>query len=473
MKRKVLVVDDDRGIREAIPMLLEDGGWESSTAENGKVALEVLTKESISVVLTDVTMPVMDGMALLTEVRQRHPGVPVVMISAHGELETAIQAVRDGAYDYLVKPVEEKRLLHTLERAVEHSRLQRDYEAVRREGRADHELLGESPQMERLRSEISRAAPSDARILILGENGTGKELVARAIHEQSKRRDRPFIKMNSAAIPGELIESELFGHEAGAFTGAQKASAGKLELAGTGTLFLDEIGDMSIDTQAKLLRVLASGEYERVGGSRMLYFEARLVTATNHDLAALIAKGAFREDLYHRVAVIPIQVPTLREREGDILLLADHFLGTYSQNQGRSTPQLTDSARAVLRNYPWPGNVRELRNLMERVSIMHPTSRLDGADLEQLIRPPRPISTPAPTREATLPTAPGPSDLAALHDESNEAARTLVLKTLEECGWNVTRAARRLGIDRASLHRKMRRWDIARPGSETREGEDR
>ncbi|MEZ4648125.1 MAG: sigma-54 dependent transcriptional regulator [Candidatus Eisenbacteria bacterium] len=473
MKRRVLVVDDDRGIREAIPMLLEDGGWESVTAENGRAALEVLSRESVAVVLTDVTMPVMDGMELLNELRVRHAGVPVVMISAHGELETAIEAVRNGAYDYLVKPLEEKRLLHTLDRAVEHSRLQRDYEAVRTEGRSGHELLGESPQMERLRSEISRAAPSDARILILGENGTGKELVARAIHEQSRRRDRPFIKMNSAAIPGELIESELFGHEAGAFTGAQKSSAGKLELAGTGTLFLDEIGDMALDTQAKLLRVLASGEYERVGGSRLLYFEARLVTATNHDLSHLIERGGFREDLYHRVAVIPIQVPTLREREGDILLLAEHFLATYSQNQGRSAPELTSSAGAVLRNYPWPGNVRELRNLMERVSIMHPTARLDGGDLEQLLHRPRPKAPATPAHASHTATARRPADLASLHDESTEAERALVRRTLEECGWNVTRSARRLGIDRASLHRKMRRWDIARPGSESSEGDDR
>ena len=471
MKRRVLVVDDDRGIREAIPMLLEDGGWDSMTAENGRVALEVLSRESFSVVLTDVTMPVVDGLTLLKEIRRRHPGVPVVMISAHGELETAIGAVRDGAYDYLVKPVEEKRLLHTLERAVEHSRLQQDYDAVRSENASERELLGESLPMQRLRSEIARAAPSDARILVLGENGTGKELVARALHEQSRRHDRPFIKMNSAAIPGELIESELFGHEAGAFTGAHKASAGKLELAGAGTLFLDEIGDMSVGTQVKLLRVLASGEYERVGSSRLLHFDARLITATNHDLAASIEDGSFREDLYHRVAVIPIQVPALRDRGDDVLLLAQHFLREFSRDHKRQPPELTDSARRALASHGWPGNVRELRNLMERISIMHPQPVVEGTDLSQLLRPQRPESVgrgnPAVTESSRA------RDLAALHDESSEQERALVVRTLEGCGWNVTRAAGRLGIDRASLHRKMRRWGIARPGSGKEEGGDR
>jgi two-component system nitrogen regulation response regulator NtrX len=461
-------------------MLLEDGGWDSIAAENGKTALEVLSRESISVVLSDVTMPVMDGLTLLAEIRRRHPGLPVVMISAHGELETAISAVREGAYDYLVKPVEEKRLLHTLERAVEHSRLQRDYDAIRSESAAASELLGESAPMIRLRTEISRAAPSDARILILGENGTGKELVARALHEQSRRHARPFIKMNSAAIPGELIESELFGHEAGAFTGAHRSSAGKLELAGTGTLFLDEIGDMAAETQSKLLRVLASGEFERVGGSRLLHFDARLITATNHDLAADIERGSFREDLYHRVAVIPIHVPALRDRGEDVLLLAQHFLQGFSRDHAREVPKLTDSAREALATHSWPGNVRELRNLMERISIMHPEATVEGTDLSQLLQPLRPASN---KRGSPIASADGASldgelgasrakDIASLHDESSEQERALVVRTLESCGWNVTRAAGRLGIDRASLHRKMRRWSIARPGSDPEEGRD-
>ncbi len=456
MRKRVLVVDDDAGIREAIPMLLEDAGWECLTAENGEAALQVLGRESVSIVLSDLAMPKMDGRALLSQLTEHYPGLPMVMISAHGELETAVEAVRSGAYDYLVKPVDEERLTHTLERALEHSGLRRDYEAVRTVASSQTDLLGESEAMVRLRSEIDRAAPSDARILVLGENGTGKELVARELHEKSRRRERPFIKLNSAAIPGELIESELFGHEAGSFTGARKAKAGKLELAGSGTLFLDEIGDMSLETQAKLLRVLASGEYERVGGERILHFDARLVTATNHDLAMAVSDGDFREDLYHRVAVIPIQVPPLREREGDILLLADHFLAHYCGEYGRTPPEITQSAQQLMQTYRWPGNVRELRNMMERISIMHPSDQLESSDLEQLLT--TPLAADNESAEAH-------GDLARFREANKEEERTLVQKTLEEHGWNVSQAARVLGIDRASLHRKIKRLGIRRPGT--------
>jgi two-component system nitrogen regulation response regulator NtrX len=394
----------------------------------------------------------MDGLDLLGRLRREAPDLPVVMISAHGDLETAVRAVREGAYDYLVKPIDDKRLYHTIAKALEFHQLRRDYVAVQHEARAEDDLLGQSPSMTRLREEIQRAAPSDARILILGENGTGKELVAKRLHELSNRRERPFIKLNSAAIPRELIESELFGHEAGAFTGAQRMKKGKLELASGGSLFLDEIGDMSDETQSKLLRVLASEEYERVGGSRTLRFDARLITATNRELLIAIAEGSFREDLYHRIAVIPLRVPPLRERGSDIDALADHFLRRFSANQGRQPPAFTGPAHDLLRTHGWPGNVRELRNLMERIAIMHPTATVERSDLE-------------PWLSSGERRAEGSAGLVhQWKDEQRQTDRERILRTLEEAGWNVSRAAERLGIDRASLHRKMKRLRVERPG---------
>ncbi|MCA9729909.1 MAG: sigma-54-dependent Fis family transcriptional regulator, partial [Candidatus Eisenbacteria bacterium] len=293
----------------------------------------------------------------------------------------------------------------------------------------------------------------DARILILGENGTGKELVAKRLHELSTRQSRPFIKLNSAAIPRELIESELFGHEPGAFTGAQKMKKGKLELASGGSLFLDEIGDMAVDMQAKLLRVLASEEFERVGGSRTLRFDARLLTATNRDLNHAVRDGSFREDLYHRIAVIPIRVPALRERGADIDALADHFLQRFCANYGRSAPSFTDSARELLRSHRWPGNVRELRNLMERIAIMHPAPRVERTELEAWLSPPGSVVAPS-----------SGGLVQQWQEEQKQTERQRIVRTLEEAGWNVSRAAERLGIDRASLHRKMKRLGVERPG---------
>ncbi|MEZ4653569.1 MAG: sigma-54 dependent transcriptional regulator, partial [Candidatus Eisenbacteria bacterium] len=349
MNERILVVDDDARVRSALALLLEEEGYIPVEADGGTAALRTMKEQELALVLSDVAMPGMDGLELLSQLRKEYPDLPIVMISAHGDLDTAVRAVREGAYDYLVKPIDEKRLYHTITKALELHRLQRDYVAIREETRTEDELLGQSPAMKQLREEVQRAAPSDARILILGENGTGKELVAKRLHELSTRQSRPFIKLNSAAIPRELIESELFGHEPGAFTGAQKMKKGKLELASGGSLFLDEIGDMAVDMQAKLLRVLASEEFERVGGSRTLRFDARLLTATNRDLNHAVRDGSFREDLYHRIAVIPIRVPALRERGADIDALADHFLQRFCANYGRSAPSFTDSARELLR----------------------------------------------------------------------------------------------------------------------------
>ncbi len=491
MAMLILIVDDEAGVRDALELLLEERGYRAVSAARGAQALEILDKEEITLVLSDVAMPGMDGIALVEKIKAKRPDMPVIMISAHGELETAVRAVRAGAYDYLLKPLDEDRLFHTLEKALEHSRLRSDYRILRQESREGFDLLGESMIMRDLRDQIARAAPSDSRILILGENGTGKELVARQIHENSLRSSRPFIKVNSAAIPKELIESELFGHEAGAFTGAARARKGKFELADGGTLFLDEIGDMAPEAQAKLLRVLSTGEIERVGGSGSIPVDVRLVSASNRDLASEIRVGRFREDLYHRIAVIPIRVPSLRERGRDVELLAEHFLARFSAGYRPAPPVLEPSARIALQRHTWPGNVREIRNMMERIAIMHPAATLDGTDIDGLIAGPSRIRSAGDAGSLTAGvsnllegdraagdgdarnpqrsdvTEPAAEETAAgspLRSRIRSEERALVEGALEEAGWNVTLAAERLGIDRASLHRKMRRLGIRRPG---------
>jgi len=470
MPRKILIVDDERGVREALSLLLEERGYEPLTAEGGEAALALLEREEALLVLSDVAMPGMDGISLVERLHKNRPELPVIMISAHGDLETAVRAVRAGAYDYLLKPVEEERLFHTMERALEFSRLRSDYGVLREEASGDLEMVGQSGAMKRLREEIERAAPSESRILILGENGTGKEMVARLIHEKSRRRDRAFVKVNSAAIPKDLIESELFGHEAGAFTGATKPRKGKFEQADGGTLFLDEIGDMAPDAQAKLLRVLSTGELERVGGSRSIPFDVRLLAASNRDLPEEIRQGRFREDLFHRISVIPIRVPALRERERDVELLAEHFLKQFSAAVGRAVPRLQPEAKALLLRHRWPGNVRELRNLMERISIMHPGGSLSGTELESFLGWPPTSASRAGVKEEgeSGPGKAGGSRSGARTEKLKallrEEERDMIRVVLEECGWNVSLAAQKLGIDRASLHRKMRRLGIDRPG---------
>ncbi|MBK8231626.1 MAG: sigma-54-dependent Fis family transcriptional regulator [Candidatus Eisenbacteria bacterium] len=461
MKPQILIVDDDPGIRNALSLLIEeDGRFSPLVAGNGKEALEALAREAVTLVLCDLAMPVMDGLSFLREARRMPLESPVVMVSANGEISTAVEAMRLGAYDYLVKPIDEKRLWTTVQRALELVRLEQDLTTLKEAHREDLLLIGDSAPMRTLRREIELAAPSDARILILGENGTGKELVAKLLHERSARSARPFIKLNSAALPRDLIESELFGHEAGAFTGAQKARKGKFELADGGTLFLDEVGDMAADTQAKLLRVLSSGELERVGGSKSVSFDVRLLAATNRDLEIEIEEGRFREDLFHRIAVIPIRVPPLRERGTDVEDLATHFLTEFCARYGRRPPLLETEARSLLRRYAWPGNVRELRNLMERIAIMHPESNVTGEDLSALIVIRRGGTAPS----ATSPVLPTGGLVEHWKAEQREEDRSRVEQTLKDAGWNVTLAAERLGIDRASLHRKMRRLGVARPG---------
>jgi len=447
-RETVMVVDDEAGVRSSLSGFLQDNGYKWVAAASAAEARAELERKHVDLALVDVWLPGEDGIALLEEIRTRWPDTAVVVMSGNATIDLAVKATKLGAYDFLEKPIDPEKLLITIQRAIEMERLKEETSRLRQEGVTP--LIGESPAMKKLLEEIRRVAPSSAKVLIVGENGTGKELLARAIHEASPRRDGPYVKLNCAAIPRDLVESELFGHEKGAFTGAHALKKGKLELADGGTLFLDEIGDMSLETQAKFLRAIETGELERVGGTKTIVFDTRIVAATNKDLPRLIEKGDFREDLYYRLNVVPVRVPPLREREGDVRLLAEHFLDALSAENGKPPKKLSEGAIELLSSYAWPGNVRELRNFVERIVIMVEKDELDENDL--LALEPGLAADTKSEREAKGP----------LRSRLEEAEERSLRETLAETGWNVSEAARRLGIDRASLHRKMRRYGIKR-----------
>jgi len=434
----VLIVDDEPNIRRMLTGVLEDEGWSARVAADSDEAEAALAREPVDVLLLDVNLPGRDGLTLL---REGDGLPPVIMMSGHGDIRTALEAVRLGARDFIEKPIGVERLLLSLENAVEMRQLsdenQRLHDAV------THELLGDSPAMVRLRHEIARVAPTDARVLITGENGTGKELVARALHRGSARRTRPFVKVNCAAIPSELLESELFGHEKGAFTGAVSTRRGKFELAQRGTLLLDEIGDMNPTTQAKLLRVLEENELERVGGERSIGLDVRVLASTNRDLPALLADGTFREDLYFRLKVVQIQVPALRDHAEDVPQLVDHYLDHFARENGRPVPTVSAAARQRLARHPWPGNVRELRNLVERMVIMGGES-LGPDELSAFLGA----------------TVPATSSVQTLAESLEAHERERIQAALREAGGNIAEAGRRLGLDRANLHRRMKRLGL-------------
>ncbi len=371
-RARLLIIDDEEGIRISLRGILEDEGYAVFDAETGEAGLAFLEKESVELIFLDIWMPGMDGLTVLDELHVRYPEIPVLMISGHGSIETAVAAIKKGAHDFIEKPLSLEKVIIAAERALEFHALKRANTELREmlDEKNTAGPMGASPVMAELREQIQKVAPLDTWVLITGENGTGKELAARAVHNAGKRRDGPLIAVNCAAIPEELIESELFGHEKGAFTGADAAKTGKFELAHQGTLFLDEIGDMSLKTQAKILRVLQEQTFERVGGNKVFQADVRVIAATNKDLEAAIAAGAFREDLYYRLRVFPLHVPPLRDRGEDILLLADYFNITLAQTLSLLPVVFAGDARKALLSYPWPGNVRELRNFMERMLIL-------------------------------------------------------------------------------------------------------
>jgi two-component system nitrogen regulation response regulator NtrX len=439
---RILIVDDEESIRRSLEGILGDEGYATRIAADGHAALALMARElPPDLVLLDIAMPGRDGIAVLAELRERWPQLPVVMMSGHGTIDTAVRSTRLGAFDFVEKPLSIDKLLLTLQHALERARLEAENRRLRAQALRAHEILGRSEAIVRLTQQIQVAGPTPARVLITGENGTGKELVARQIHLQSKRRDGPFVEVNCAALPGELIESELFGHEKGAFTGALAQKRGKFELAHGGTIFLDEIADMSLMTQAKVLRILQEDSFERVGGTETLQIDVRVIAATNKNLEKEIAAGRFREDLYYRLNVIPFAVPPLRERREDVEILARHFVREFSAKSGERTRELTPACLTALEAHAWPGNVRELRNLMERLVIMTPGPSIDEGDLPDALR--------APAFE-------GDEAGGTLERARRGFERDYLLAKLREHGWNISRTAAAIGIARESLSRKIK-----------------
>ncbi|MCB9729527.1 MAG: sigma-54-dependent Fis family transcriptional regulator [Deltaproteobacteria bacterium] len=448
----ILVVDDEKNIRSSLSRSLEIEGYRCVTADSVAGALEAVRGEAPDLVMLDVKLPDGDGLDVLRWMKREHAEIPVIVMSGHGTIEMALEAIRAGAHDFVEKPLSTEKMLITIGNAVRFEGQRRELRDLREELRESSELLGRAPAMARLRETIALAAPSQGRVLITGESGTGKELVARAIHTGSRRSQAPFVKLNCAAIPAELIESELFGHERGAFTGAHQARKGKFELAHKGTLFLDEIGDMRMDVQAKLLRALQEGEIERVGGSRTIAVDVRVVAATNQDLPERIADGAFREDLYYRLAVVPIRVPPLRARREDIPLLAETFVARASTDNATGARRLTADALEALAAFDWPGNVRELRNACERLVILTPQEVIDGARVRLLLGDARPVSgglwrAGVPMRELLA-----------------DAEREIITAALDAHGGHMTQTAESLGLERSHLYKKVRALDIKREG---------
>jgi len=447
----ILIVDDEASIRTTLRGVLEDEGYRVSAAGSGADALRLVAEEPPDLTFLDVWMERMDGLETLAEMKRLRPDAVVVMISGHGTIETAVKATRLGAYDFVEKPLSLEKTLITVARALEHARLERENTALRESVALRAEIIGDSAPMRRLHEQIATAAPTTGRVLIHGENGSGKELVARAIHAQSTRAERPFVEVNCAAIPEELIESELFGHEKGAFTGALARRRGKFELADGGTLFLDEVGDMSLKTQAKVLRALEEQAFERVGGKDTLKVDVRVLAASNRDLEAAIREGRFRDDLYYRLNVIPIEVPPLRARKDDIPQLVDHFIALFCSENGKRPKSVSGEALGYFLAYDWPGNVRELRNMVERLVIMAPGNVIGADDL------------PAPLRPKDAAAAAGGPRERSLKEARDNFERAYILAELRAQDWNMTRTAERLGIERSHLYRKIKAYGIASP----------
>jgi DNA-binding NtrC family response regulator len=463
MVASVLVVDDEKNIRRTIRMVLEGEGIEVLEAASAEEALEIAKGEEPDAIVLDVRLPGMTGLDALKRLRAQRDLVPIVMISGHASVSEAVDAVRHGANDFLEKPLDRDRLLVSVRNAIRTGALERELRALRGDARTRYEMVGESAAMRRLFAEIEKVAPTRGRVLITGESGTGKELVARALHRLSTRAERPFVKVNCAAIPTELIESELFGHERGAFTGATTRKKGLFEVAHTGTLFLDEIGDMSPSAQAKVLRALQSGEINRVGGEQTIAVDVRVVAATNKDLGVAVAAGQFREDLFFRLNVVALRVPSLRERREDIPHLARAFLAEFCAENGMRPKPFEPDVLEALAERDWPGNVRELRNVVERMAILSD----DSITLDDLPELPR-RDVLAEQRTALPDVVGGDTSRETLRQYRERAERQYILDTLERFEWNISRAAVALGVERTNLHKKMRSLGIRR----TLEGRD-
>jgi two-component system, NtrC family, nitrogen regulation response regulator NtrX len=461
MSASILVVDDEDAIVSSLSSILQDEGYDVSVAKNGAEALKLYTTDPPDLMLLDIWMPEMDGLETLRRVKELVPTAQVMMMSGHGSIETAVKAIKLGAYDYIEKPLSLENVTLRVKHALDQYRLEQENRSLRTTVRRKFELVGQSAAMQQLRQLIDTAGPTNSRVLIGGENGTGKELVARAIHLQSARADRPFVAVNCAAIPETLIESELFGHEKGAFSGATSMKRGQFEQADGGTLFLDEIGDMSLSTQAKVLRALQEQQFTRVGGTKLMKVDVRVLAASNKDLLKEIEKGMFREDLYYRLNVVPIVVPPLRERREDIPLLVRHFMKLHAEEQGLRIKEITPDAMNVFQQYDWPGNIRELRNLIERLMIMVPGNVIDTAqaNMSLQVRP----SGGASAAPVAAPSAASPlvtQTYDSLRDARNAFEKDYIARKLREHHWNISRTAEDLKIERSHLHRKIKLLDV-------------
>jgi len=444
----ILIIDDEKEICESIKMILEYEGYVVDYSTSAKHGLNIIEEKQISCLLLDIQMPEMSGFEVLKKVKETTPSLSVIIISAHGSVENAIKATRLGAFDFIEKPIDRDKLLISVRNAVEQVKLLNENIEIKKTLEGGGEILGQSKGIKSILELIEKVAPLDTRVLITGENGTGKELVARAIHRRSQRKDKPFIEVNCAAIPNELIESELFGHEKGSFTGAFNQRIGKFELANKGTIFLDEVGDMSPQAQAKVLRAIEDGKIERVGGGKKIEVDVRIISATNKELLEEISKEHFREDLYHRLNVIPINIPPLRERKDDIAILVQAFSQEITSRHKKPPIKFLDNAVKLLQEMTWSGNVRELKNIIERIIIIIDKKEIERQDIEFLLKP-------------------GQATMDDIIDESNsfqefkeKAERAFILKQLNENNWNISKTAELLDIQRSHLYNKMKKYGI-------------
>lgn len=447
MSGTICIVDDEPSILNTLSSILEDERYQVAIAKTGEEALKVIQMEVPDVVLLDIWMPELDGLEVLKRVREQFPHIMVIMMSGHGSVETAVKATKLGAYDYLEKPLDLEKVTILVRNALHQRKLEEENINLRVKVERHSKLVGASSVMEKLRQQIAAAAPTHSRVLISGENGTGKELVARAIHLQSPRHNRPFVEVNCAAIPETLIETELFGHERGAFTGAVSQKRGKFDFADGGTLFLDEIGDMSLATQAKVLRVLAEQQFTRVGGEKLIEVNIRVIAASNKDFSQEIEKGKFRDDLFYRLNVLPIEVPPLRARREDIPALTRHFLKIHAEEQGVKLKEITPEALDALARHEWPGNIRELRNQVERLMIMVPKTTIEVGDVLPFM--PRGFNRINPLDAYD-----------SLRDARHAFEREYITIRLRENGGNVSKTADDLKIERSHLHRRIKDLNV-------------
>jgi two-component system nitrogen regulation response regulator NtrX len=452
-RKSVLIVDDEEGIRESLSGILEDEGYDVLTASSGEDALAIAKEHMPDIVFLDVWLPEIDGLETLPRLKEIDANIPVIMISGHGNIEIAVKATRLGAYDFLEKPLSLDKVIITAKRALERKILEEENRSLKENILKKCRLIGDSEKMRTLRQQIDMAAQSNSRVLILGESGTGKEVVARLLHDKSHRAGGPFVEVNCAAIPQELIESELFGHEKGAFTGATEKKSGKFELADKGTLFLDEIGDMTLQTQAKVLRVIETQAFQKVGGSKNIKVDVRIIAATNKNLIEEVKNGNFREDLYFRLNVIPIIVPPLKERRDDIPMLIKHFIEMFASENGIRQKGITSDVVKAFQDYEWPGNIRELKNAVERLMIMVPSDTITIKDVDALGL----FGQQQILKEYDY------FSHKTLKDARDAFEKDFIIRKLQENNWNVSKTAEAIDVERSNLHKKIKAYEISEP----------